>query len=145
MVIHTASEGITLAKALESDSARFYEDAAQKLPQIGEKLLAFAKENKKYISQIERAYYGVITDAIEGCYAFNLDPENYKLDTNFPANASKQEVVSKAEKIEETIIRFYRDAAEQSGALMADVPRNFTLIARKRESRKSTLKSLLEG
>ena len=32
--------------------------------------ISFAKENKKNIANIERVYYGVITDAIEGSYAF---------------------------------------------------------------------------
>jgi hypothetical protein len=143
MVIHTASEGVSLAKMLENDSASFYEDAAKKFPEISEKLLAYAKENKKNISQIERAYYGVITDAIEGCFAFNLDPEEYTLDTSLAANASKEDYLSKATKMEETIIKFYKDAAEQSRPLMADVPRNFTLIARKRESRKAAFMALL--
>jgi rubrerythrin len=143
MVIHTASEGVTLARTLESDSAGFYENAAKRFPEIGEKLLALAKENKKNISQVERAYYGVITDAIEGCYAFNLDPENYTLDIGLPANVTKEDVISRAVKTEETIINFYKDAAEQSKSLMADVPRNFTLIAKKRESRKAALTALL--
>ena len=43
------------------------------------------------------------------------------------------------EKIEE----FYTAAAEQSKSLMADVPRAFAMIARKRDSRISMLKSLL--
>ena len=44
--------------------------------------LSFVKENGEYITQIERAYYGVITDAIEGCFAFNINPQEYGLKTD---------------------------------------------------------------
>jgi len=44
--------------------------------------------------------------------------------------------------MEQQIIKFYNDAAEQSRPLMADVPRVFSLIARKRASRLLKLRSL---
>jgi hypothetical protein len=50
--------------------------------------------------------------------------------------------LSRAEEIEVKIVKFYSDAAEQSKALMADVPRNFTLVAKKRSNRISKLQSL---
>ena len=142
MIIHTAAEGITLARNLENESARFYEELAKQLPQNAEIFLTFAKENKKYITQIERAYYGVITDAIEGCYAFNLESDKYKLDTAVPDKAEPAAVIAQAVKMEEKIVQFYDEAAEQSRSLMADVPRNFTIIAKKRDSRIAKLKTL---
>ena len=140
MIIHTAAEGITLAKKLENESARFYEEMAKQFPQNAGAFLSFAAENRKFISQIERAYYGVITDAIEGCFAFNLESDSYNLETAVPTDA--RAALDRAVKIEETIVRFYTEAAEQSGSLMADVPRSFSLIARKREGRIAKLKSL---
>ena len=79
MILHTASEGITFARKLENDSAEFYENIAKQNTRDADALATFAQENKKYITQIERAYYGVITDAIEGCFAFNIDPDDYAL------------------------------------------------------------------
>ena len=79
MELHTASEGITFAKQLETDSASFYEELAQHYTGDIETFLSFARDNTKNIAQIERAYYGVITDAIEGGYAFNIDPDDYTL------------------------------------------------------------------
>jgi len=46
--------------------------------------------------------------------------------------------------IEEKILNFYQVAAEQSKHLMADVPRSFTLVAKKRSERVPKLKELLE-
>jgi rubrerythrin len=143
MIIHTASEGITLARKLENDSAKFYEDMARKYTKDAETLLSFSRENKKNIVQIDRAYYGVITDAIEGGYAFNLDPDKYTFRTEIPEKAGYADTLKQAAAMEGKITAFYTDAAEQSRALMADVPRTFLLVAKKREARLTKIKQLL--
>jgi rubrerythrin len=144
MILHTASEGITFAKKLENESAEFYETLAKRYTKDAETLLVFAKDNKKNMVQIERTYYGVITDAIEGSYAFNINPDDYDLDILITQGASYTDVLAQAVKIEEKIIKFYLDAAEQSQSLMADIPRAFTLVAKKRGGRIQMLKSLLQ-
>ncbi len=141
MIIHTCSEGITLAKKLENDSAALYESMAKQFSADAETFLALAKENKKNIAQIERAYFGVITDAIEGCYAFNLDIDNYSIDTGLKS-ADRAGALKQALAVEEKIIKFYTEAAEQSHGLMADVPQAFSLIAKKRKARLTKLSSL---
>ncbi len=143
MIIHTASEGITLSKTLENDSAGFYEKLAKQYEKDAEVLLAIVSENRKNITQVERAYYGVITDAIEGCFAFNIDTDDYALPLDMADGAVYTDVLKQAIDIENLMIRFYEEAAEQSRALLADVPRAFTLIARKRKSRIEKLESLL--
>ena len=143
MIIHTASEGITLARKLENESAQFYESIAGKYSQDTETLRSFARENKKNIAQVDRAYYGVITDALEGGYAFNLDTEKYTLEMDVPEKAKYADILAQAQAIEERITGFYAEAAEQSRCLMADVPRTFLLVAKKRESRKAKLRELL--
>lgn len=142
MIIHTASEGISLAKKLENDSAAFYESVAQKYTKDSETFLAFAKENKKNIVQTERVYFGVITDAIEGSYAFNIETDNYTFDIGVKGKAGYSDVLKQAVQIEEKIIKYYTDAAEQSKSLMADVPRAFELLARKRRARIEKLNTL---
>jgi rubrerythrin len=144
MILHTTSEGITFAKKLEDDAAEFYESLAAKNIRDAGVFLSFAKDNKKNTVQIDRAYYGVITDAIEGGYAFNLDPDNYILQTAVKDGTDDKEILGRALEIEKTIIRFYTDAAEQSKSLMADIPRAFSIIARKRGSRLEKLDSLLK-
>ncbi len=143
MEINTASATISFTRKLEEDSAKFYEDLSQKYPKGEDVFLAFAKENRKNVVQIERTYYEVISDALEGCFAFNLNPDEYTLQTELAEVAGFSEALNKAVEIEEKIIKFYSDAAEQSKSLMADVPRAFTLIARKREGREAKLRSLL--
>jgi len=143
MGLNTASEVISFAKKLEEENAKLYEDLAQRYMKGREILLSFAKENRKNIVQIERTYYEVITDAIEGCFAFNLNPDEYTFGTELTEKASYSDALCKAIGMEEKIVKFYSDAAEQSKSLMADVPRAFTIIAKKRGERKSKLEELL--
>jgi len=143
MELNTASATISFTKKLEEDSAKFYEDLSQRYAKDKDVLLSFAKENGKNIVQVERAYYGVITDAIEGCFAFKINPDEYTFKTELAEGASYSDALEKAVEMEEKIIRFYTDAAEQSKSLMADVPRAFVIAAKKRENRGTMLKSLL--
>ncbi len=142
MELATASEVISFSRKLEEEGALFYASLARKHPQNSETWLALAKENKKNIVQVERAYYGVITDAIEGCYSFGINPELYVFETEIPAKAKDTEIYQQALEIEKKVVRFYSDAAEQSKSLLADVPRVFNLIARKRQERISRLESI---
>ena len=97
----------------------------------------------KNIIQIERTYYGVISDAIEGCFSFTINPDGYTLKTELVENARYSDALNQAVKMEEKITEFYSDAAEQSKSLLADVPRVFTMVARKRGNRIPMLRSLL--
>lgn len=145
MVINTCSGAISFAKDLEIKSSQFYEALSQKFTKDKDLFLSFVKENQEYITQIERAYYGVITDALEGCFSFNLNPENYNFKTDLDEKTNYLEVLANAIEIEEKIIKFYSEAAEQSKALMADVPRSFKMVAKRRNNRLLTLKSLQDG
>jgi rubrerythrin len=144
MIINTCSGAMSFAKELENESAQFYQNLSQRFVKDKEVFLSFAKENGGYITQIERAYYGVITDAIEGCFAFHINPEEYAIKTELAEKASYSEALIKAIEIEEKIIKFYLDAAEQSKSLMADVPRAFRMVVKKRNNRQATLKALLD-
>ena len=144
MGISTCSGAISLSRELENGSAKFYEELSKKFGKDKDLFLAFAKENAKYVTQIERAYYGVITDAIEGCFAFDLNPEDYQVKAAPTQGASYSNALKEALAMEETILKFYHVAAEQSKHLMADVPRSFTLVAKKRSERVPKLKALLD-
>jgi hypothetical protein len=141
-ILHTASESISFAKKLETDSAAFYEALAGRYAAGAETFRAFGAENRKNVAQIERAYYGVITDAIEGGYAFNLDAADYALNTALKDGADLAAAAAAALEIEKQIIKFYTEAAEQSRGLMADVPRAFQLVAKKRAGRLEKLGAL---
>jgi len=144
MKLHTASEVISFTKKLENESANFYRSLSQKYTQDKDVFLSFAKENGKNVVQIERAYYGVITDAIEACYAFDVEADEYTFETELVENASYSDTLGRAVEMEEKIVQFYSDAAEQSKSLMADVPRVFIMTAKKRSNRVPNLRLLLQ-
>lgn len=145
MRLNTASQVISLARKLEEDGACFYETLGQRYRANQEGLLYLAKENKKNIEQVERAYYGGITDAIEGCFAFDVDPDEYTTETQLAESATYSDGLRLAIKMEERTLRFYSVAAEQSKSLLADVPRLFSMLAKKRGDRVQRLMVLLGG
>jgi rubrerythrin len=145
MGISTCSGAISLSRELENESAKFYQELSKRFEKDKDLFLAFAKENAKYVTQIERAYYGVITDAIEGCFAFDLNPEDFQVKAAPSKEASYSNALKEALAMEEKILKFYGIAAEQSKHLMADVPRTFLMVAKKRGERLIKLKSLLEN
>ena len=145
MILNTTSSVISFAKQLETETAKFYEDLAEKHAEAKDVFMSIAKDNSKAITQIERAYYNVITDAIEGCFAFELETDNHRIETGMSNNTGFAEALRKAIDIEEKMIAFYAVAAEQSSSLMADVPRAFRLTIKKRNDRIQMLKSLLDN
>jgi len=144
VMMNTCSEVVSLARELETQAAKFYEDLSKRYDEGKEMFLAFVKGNEDYVTQVERAYYGVITDAFEGCFAFNMNPGKHRFDTKLAKKAGYSDAVAKALAIEEKMVRFYQEAAEQSKSLMADIPRSMKLVARKRGDRVEKLKSLLK-
>lgn len=141
MKLQTTSETISFVKELEEKSAKFYEELFRRYSKDGDVLLAFAEENRKYFKQIQRAYYSVITDAIEGCFAFDLESDNFVFETKIERDAAYSDAIDLALEMENKILKFYAVAAEQSQSLMADVPRNFKIVAKKRNNRLSRLQS----
>jgi len=133
---------MTLARKLENESAKFYEDLAQRYARYADTFLSFAKENKRNIVDLNRTYNWVITDAIEGCYCLDIDPDDYTSETGLDEEVSFSDVLNKAVEMEERIIKFYSEAAAQSKPLMADIPRAFSLVAKKRSARLAQLGSL---
>jgi hypothetical protein len=144
MQLNTSASVISFAKQLEADSAGFYEKMAEKYPKAAEVFLTFSKENNKYTTTIQRAYYGVITDAIEGCFAFSVETDKYTFEREPAKEPGFADALNQAINMEQKLISFYTDAAEQSKAFMADVPRTFLIVARKRSDREDKLKALLK-
>jgi rubrerythrin len=144
MQLNTSASVISFAKQLEADSAAFYEKMAERHPEAKEVFLAFSRENSNYATIIQRAYYGVITDAIEGCFAFSVETDEYAFKKEPSKEAGLTDALNQAIDMEQKLISFYTDAAEQSKAFMADVPRTFLIVAKKRKGREDRLRTLIK-
>ena len=142
IILHTASETIRFIEELEEKSAKYYESLAAKDSNISAQCLIFAKENRKYAAIIKRTYYSVISDALEGGYAFNIDTDKYAFDVLLTDDSKPDDMIKKGVGIEEIFVSLYSDAAEQSMELMADLPRQFKIVAKKKQKRIDQLRGL---
>jgi rubrerythrin len=142
MRLNTASQVISLARKLEEDSAQFYETLAQRNAANRDMWLSFVKENKKNITQIEMVYYGVITDALEGGFAFDMNADEYATKARITESANYSDALTMATEVEERTLKFYSVAAEQSKSLLADVPKAFSSLAKKRRERLQRLRTI---
>lgn len=142
----TASEVISFSVKLEEDSGKFYEELALRWANDREIWSSFSAQNRKNKTAIQRAYYGVISDAIEGCFAFaELDTDNYLINTELPLELGYKESLRRAIEMENIITAFYLDAARASKSLLADIPIIFERTARKRNERQLKFKELLNA
>jgi rubrerythrin len=142
MKLNTASQVISLARKLEEDGAAFYESLAGQYAKASEVLLGFSRENKKNIMRVERAYFGGITDALEGTFTFDMDPEEYTVKSDLLKNESYTGAINAAIEMERKTALFYDRAAEQSKTLLADVPRAFITMGKLREERRQKLEEV---
>ena len=142
MKLNTMAAVMSFVSKVENDSASFYQDWAVEFAELEDVFSAWSKENRTFDKRVKQTYFGVITDAIESTFSFaKLDTSNYELDPSLPGGASLQDVWKKAEDIETIMEGFYLDAAQQSEGLMADLPRLFKKIAKKRADRLNTIAS----
>ena len=131
---------MTFVTKLETESAAFYEEKMSTVPELQDAMQSWVKENHKFEKQVKQTYYGVITDTLESNYAFEgLTGDDFVLDLSLPEGAGADAVLKKAAEIEETIQAFYLKAAGMSEGLMADIPRLFKKIAKKRDARIASL------
>jgi rubrerythrin len=148
MELKTASELVRFAAKLEEDLARSYELLAQRYPQGGELFLSLAKEGRRNKALIERAYYEVVSDALETGFSFGgLATEEYGLEPELNL-AQAQDLTAALElamEMELKLQRFYTAAAERAKALLADLPRVLAELGKKRAERRQRLAALLEG
>ena len=142
----TSSEVISFAAKLEENSGNFYDELALRGANDREIWNSFSAQNRKNKAAVQRAYYGVISDALEGCFAFaEMDTDNYTINTELPSDLGYAESLRRAIEIEHMITAFYLDAVRSAKSLLADVPMAFERIARKRNERQLELKKLLSA
>jgi hypothetical protein len=146
MKLNTMAAVMNFISGIESTSSALYLTCVERYPQLKGEFLSLATENQKFERTIQQKYFGVITDAIEASFSFELlDTDDYDLGVALPENATLPEVLRRALEIEHTIIDFYLKAAEVSTGLMADIPRAFRKIAETRKERCLALESLGRG
>jgi rubrerythrin len=142
--LNTAASVISYVSRIEQESSGFYEKWAPESEEFMESFLSFAGENKKHEKNVKRAYYGVVSDALETNFCF----QGLRADVLWPAvpqGATSEEVLKASFNHEKSVLAFYNKAAETSRALLADVSRAMGRVAKMRKARVERIQALLEG
>ena len=143
MKLNTASAAVRFAKQLEDETRDLYELASDRYPDWQPTLAPLIRENKRNVGSIDRAYIGVVSDALDTQFAFEgIDTDDYGIVTDLPDSPTQVAAILAAN--EEAIIAFYHAAADSSRDLLADVPRAFDRIASKRSRRAEALRALTD-
>lgn len=141
MELSTASSVISQVSKIEQESAAFYREFAKEYDELKELFLSFVEENKKNERAVKRAYYNVVSDALETNFSF----KGLRTDLTMPifTNVSSiHDVLDTSIVMETGIEKFYRQAADLSKALMADVPRAMERVAKHRVARVEKLRAI---
>ena len=140
MKLHTASEVISFIRGLENETTEFYERLGQSVPAQRDVLIGFAAANRRNVVQVQTAYNNVISDALEGGYAFDIETTEFEV--ALLKDDSPPKALRGALEVEAKLARLYSIAGDQSRSLLPDVSRALILIARKRDSRIHKLQEL---
>jgi hypothetical protein len=143
--LQTAASVISCVSRIERESAALYERLAALHQELGSVFSAFAKENLKYESNIRRAYYNVVSDALETGFCFDLTVDTMLTAPALLHDASTTDILRVCIRLEEDIRGFYVNAAAQSKSLLADVPRAMERVVKARSEREKELKRLLDA
>ena len=140
----TASTIISFAENLEDQSAKFYDEIAQKFKEHRETFLSYAKDSMKNKVSIIRTYQETVTDAFETGFSFKeMNLKEYLVDASLSKNDDISDILRKAVELEEKTSRFYSVVAEKSKVLLATISTDFARISTKRYKRKLTIESFL--
>jgi len=144
MKLVTGSGIISFAKRLETDSEKIYRTLIRASPEGADLFSKFIEENERTKLQLEQSYYSFISDVFEGCFSFeDVDTDDFLIETQLPKTLDYLGALNIAIAIEEKIIKFYSTAAQAASALMTDLQRLFEEIAKEKEQRMHTLRSLI--
>jgi len=140
--MRTCSQVVFFSQQMEEALASAYAQLAA-LDQANQATyVALAGESRAIGKRVRAAYVSSISDAIEGCFSFHLEEQDYQTETTTAAPAGRQEALERASRLERTIARFYMDACAQSRTLMPDVSRAFAAAAKRRQNRLDALQSV---
>jgi len=142
MRLQTTAQVVDLAKRLGKQSADFYAHLAEVNVDHRDLFQVYSRQDSSSTKQIEQAYRYGVSDALETGYSFDLEEDDYTLQFALEGAAGLADRIDQAKRIEEIIVRFFRDAARQSESLMADIAGLFRALASKRMRRLTNLAEL---
>ena len=142
MELRTAASVISFITGVERDSSEFYVNWGNRHEELNTAFLDFAKENLRNEKNIKRAYFGVVSDALETNFCFKGLEANVEI-PSLGEDASPSEILMASISLEDAIRGFYEEASRRSKGLLADVPRAMARVSKSRGARIESLQSML--
>lgn len=142
--LNTAASVISYVSKIEQESATLYEEWAERYETVRDLFRSIAKENRRHESNIKRAYYSVVSDALETGFSF----KGLSADVHFPKLEEGLLLIKVLEEgiaLENNMLAFYTKASETSRSLLADVSRAMMKAAKSRSTRIERLSNLLRS
>jgi hypothetical protein len=144
MELNTAASVIRYISKLEIESGEMYEKLGRLHEEFREPFSAFARENIKNEQRVKRAYYGVVSDALETGFCFM----GLQADISLPEFGKESvliDLLKRILKLENEIKLFYAEAAHLSMSLLTDVSRECKKIANTRDRRIAQVAAMIES
>lgn len=144
-MLNTASGLIEYYRKYEDRIKSFYETLAEdeRCAANRELFKSMAEGNEKHKKEVLRAYYEVITDAIEACYIRPLDETKYEVDVEITPDMTYEDLIKKAVEVEEKSRDFCAEAYRCTSGLLADVSVAFRRVSKWKAKRVDELKEIL--
>ncbi len=144
MELNTAASVIKYVSRLELESGKLYEEWSKLHEKVRDTFEMFSRENKKNEEKVKRAYFSVVSDALETGFCFR-GLEGELTIPEFRQGVTVVEVLDLAIGLENEIKDFYVEAADLSRCLLADVTREMQKVANARDNRISKLVAMLQS
>ena len=141
----TCAAIISLAQKIEGETAKFYENLAERYTERKADFLSFSKESKKNEVLITRTYQETISDALEACFIEGLNLNNIVLARTLSRDVDFATALRMAIRLEDEATKFYSEIAERTRSLLATIPMVFKKVAKNRKNRKLKLESILRS
>lgn len=143
MEFNTSASVISYIAKIEENSAILYEDLALRFDSLKEQFQLFAKENRRNEKNIRRAYYNIVSDALETNFCFKGLTDDVSL-PELTSDITAAEMILNGIKMEQEFAAFYEKAAKLSMNLLADLTRAMERAAKMRKKRIEKYNALLE-
>lgn len=138
MALSTAAAVISYISRIENETAEFYETVCRTHSDLRSMVEAFSNENRKFETRVKRAYYSVVSDALETGFSFQGVSEDVVVPRIDPS-AGPADILKMSHDLETRIQELYESASASSKVLLPDVSRAMAQVVRSREKRRASI------
>jgi hypothetical protein len=142
--LNTSASLISFVSKIEEKSTAFYSQLALQHEVYALLFSSFVKENSVFDRNIKRAYYNVVSDALETGFCFDITVDERLIAPSTSPDIPSGVALQRCIELEDSMTVFYIEAARQSKVLLSDVSRAMDRVVRSRQERKRKLQQVMD-